>query len=99
MEDEVRHAGDLGNILVDSEGEAVFSMEIPTNTTLYGRHSIIGRTFVIHGGVDPASGNAGPRMACGIVESETGKITIFEAHFTQIERHKKFHFHASSWQH
>ena len=69
-DDEVRHAGDLGNILADSEGEAVFSMEIPTNTTLYGRHSIIGRTFVIHGGVDPASGNAGPRMACGIVESE-----------------------------
>ena len=52
MEDEVRHAGDLGNILVDSEGEAVFSVEIPTNTTLYGRHSIIGRTFVIHGGKD-----------------------------------------------
>ena len=83
-DDDVRHAGDLGNILADSEGEAVFSVEIPTNTTLYGRHSIIGRTFVIHGGEDDlgqgnpgsvASGNAGPRRACGIVESE--KVDTF----------------------
>ena len=65
---------------------------------MHGTHSIIGRTLVIHGddlgqGGDPGnveSGNTGPRMPCGIVESETGKITIFEAHFTQIERHKKF---------
>ena len=70
-------------------------MEIPTNTTLYGRHSIIGRTFVIHGGVDPASGNAGPRMACGIVESE--KVDTYfgkqlqickSSHGTQILREK-----------
>ena len=76
---------------------------------MHGTHSIIGRTLVNHGGEDDLgqggdpgnveSGNTGPSMPCGIVEAETGKITIFEAHFTQIERHKKFHFHASSWQH
>ena len=71
-----------------------FTFEILTNKNLYGTHSISRRTLVIHGGEDylgqggdpgnVESVNAGPRRACGIVQSETGKITIFEAHFTQI---------------
>lgn len=49
--DSVRHVGDLGNILANSNGEADFVM-VDTVIALEGRNSIIGRAFVIHEGVD-----------------------------------------------
>ncbi|KAG0044260.1 Superoxide dismutase [Cu-Zn] [Gryganskiella cystojenkinii] len=72
----VRHAGDLGNITADAHGKAVL------DTTdhllkLIGPHSIIGRTVVVHEGVDdlglgghelsPTTGNAGGRLTCGVI--------------------------------
>merc|ERR1712137_219445 len=74
--DSVRHVGDLGNILANSNGEADFVM-VDTVIALEGRNSIIGRAFVIHEGVDDlgrggdegsrTTGNAGARLTCGIV--------------------------------
>ncbi|KAJ1676730.1 Superoxide dismutase [Cu-Zn] [Spiromyces aspiralis] len=74
--DEERHAGDFGNIVADSNGIAKLSFEDKI-ATLYGPDSIIGRSIVIHDGVDDLgkggtqasleNGNAGGRFACGII--------------------------------
>ncbi|KAK6117333.1 hypothetical protein DH2020_048924 [Rehmannia glutinosa] len=66
-DDEVRHAGDLGNVTVGEDGQ------IP----LTGPHSIIGRAVVVHADPDDlgkgghelskTTGNAGGRVACGII--------------------------------
>ncbi|XP_074582284.1 superoxide dismutase [Cu-Zn], chloroplastic-like [Curcuma longa] len=75
-EDEIRHAGDLGNIVADFEGVAeatIVDKQIP----LSGPNSVVGRAFVVHeleddlgkGGheLSLTTGNAGGRLACGVV--------------------------------
>jgi len=75
-EDEIRHAGDLGNVTAGVDGVAnihVTDKHIP----LTGAHSIIGRAVVVHGDADDlgkgghelskSTGNAGARVACGII--------------------------------
>ncbi|KAM3204098.1 superoxide dismutase [Capsicum annuum] len=74
--DEVRHAGDLGNIVAGPDGVAVISisdMQIP----LSGVHSILGRAVVVHADSDDlgrgghelskTTGNAGARVGCGVI--------------------------------
>ncbi|WVZ66993.1 hypothetical protein U9M48_016140 [Paspalum notatum var. saurae] len=75
-EDENRHAGDLGNVTAGEDGVAnvnVTDSQIP----LTGPHSIIGRAVVVHADPDDlgkgghelskSTGNAGGRLACGII--------------------------------
>ncbi len=75
-EDDVRHAGDLGNIVANAEGVAeatILDNQIP----LGGPNSVIGRALVVHeleddlgkGGheLSLTTGNAGGRLACGVV--------------------------------
>ncbi|KAG0468486.1 hypothetical protein HPP92_017814 [Vanilla planifolia] len=75
-EDENRHAGDLGNVIVGEDGTAkvdVTDSQIP----LSGPNSIIGRAVVVHADPDDlgkgghelskSTGNAGGRLACGII--------------------------------
>lgn len=74
--DEVRHVGDLGNILTDENGIAKTSFS-DTVVSLYGSRSIIGRAIVVHSGVDDfgktnhpdslKTGNAGGRVVCGVI--------------------------------
>ena len=50
---ETRHAGDFGNIAVDSDGNGKIDLTIPvkSGSTLFGaedQESILGRTLVIH---------------------------------------------------
>ena len=65
-----RHVGDLGNIEADNNGNAHYER---TDGLLKfdGRDSIIGRGVIVHAGEDDLvsqpSGNAGPRVACGVV--------------------------------
>ncbi|PNX75294.1 superoxide dismutase, partial [Trifolium pratense] len=72
-EDEIRHAGDLGNINVGDDGTVSFTItdyQIP----LTGPNSIIGRAVVVHADPDDlgkgghelskSTGNAGGRIAC-----------------------------------
>uniref|UniRef100_G9M4K6 Superoxide dismutase [Cu-Zn] n=1 Tax=Equisetum arvense TaxID=3258 RepID=G9M4K6_EQUAR len=75
-EDEVRHAGDLGNVVAGPDGVAEATI-VDSQIPLSGPNSVIGRAFVIHeleddlgkGGheLSPTTGNAGGRLACGIV--------------------------------
>ncbi|URE27115.1 hypothetical protein MUK42_14179, partial [Musa troglodytarum] len=74
-EDEVRHAGDLGNIVANSEGVAE-ATKVDNQIPLSGPNSVVGRAFVVHeleddlgkGGheLSLTTGNAGGRLACGM---------------------------------
>ena len=69
---EVRHVGDLGNVVV--EGNSVTIDITDSYPNLYNFPTVVGRAIVIHGGEDDlgqggdagseASGNAGPRLQC-----------------------------------
>ncbi|XP_022865667.1 superoxide dismutase [Cu-Zn], chloroplastic-like, partial [Olea europaea var. sylvestris] len=74
-EDEVRHAGDLGNIVADTNGVAEATI-VDNQIPLSGPNSVVGRAFVVHeleddlgkGGheLSLSTGNAGGRLACGM---------------------------------
>ena len=74
--DKERHVGDLGNITFDKKKECNMIIRDPL-IKLRGKHSVIGRAFVIHEGIDDLgkgnnaeslrTGNAGKRIACGII--------------------------------
>ncbi|KAF5744767.1 chloroplast Cu/ZnSOD [Tripterygium wilfordii] len=75
-EDEIRHAGDLGNIVANAEGVAEATI-VDTQIPLSGPNAVIGRALVVHeleddlgkGGheLSLTTGNAGGRLACGVV--------------------------------
>ncbi|CAH8616037.1 unnamed protein product [Heterobilharzia americana] len=75
-EDSIRHVGDLGNVVADADGNAVYDATDKL-LSLSGPHSIIGRTMVIHENEDDlgrgghelskVTGNAGGRLACGVI--------------------------------
>ncbi|KAJ6309612.1 hypothetical protein OIU76_014535 [Salix suchowensis] len=76
-EDEIRHAGDLGNIVANAEGVAE-AIIVDSQIPLSGPNTVIGRALVVHeleddlgnGGHELSSttGNAGGRLACGMYE-------------------------------
>jgi len=68
------HAGDLGNLRADAQGNAKLQMSIPTQEiTLAANapHSIIGRSLIVHADPDDfktqPTGNSGKRVACGVI--------------------------------
>ncbi|KAK1266608.1 hypothetical protein QJS04_geneDACA000169 [Acorus gramineus] len=75
-EDEIRHAGDLGNIIANADGVAEATI-VDNQIPLGGPNSVIGRALVVHelqddlgkGGheLSLTTGNAGGRLACGVV--------------------------------
>lgn len=75
-EDENRHVGDLGNVTTDANGSSCGTKK-DLQVKLIGPNSIIGRTIVVHAGVDDlgkgghadslTTGNAGGRNACGVI--------------------------------
>ena len=72
----IRHAGDLGNIIADKDGNCNMTF-FDKVIKLKGKYNIIGRSVVIHadeddlglGGNDESliTGNAGKRIACGVI--------------------------------
>ena len=76
---EERHVGDLGNIEAGADGVAKYDRE-DEQVALEGIASVIGRSCVVHAGVDDLgegvgekeaeskkTGNAGARVACGTI--------------------------------
>jgi superoxide dismutase, Cu-Zn family len=68
--DEMRHSGDLGNIVADDKGMAVLEWVDPM-MQLSGPNSIIGHAVIVHAKEDDLktqpTGNAGGREACGVI--------------------------------
>jgi Cu/Zn superoxide dismutase len=67
---ENRQEGALGNITVDSSGEAHFSI-VDKTVNLTGVNSIVGRALVIHANADDfksqPAGDAGAPVACAVI--------------------------------
>ncbi len=68
-----RHIGDLGNIEADASGIAKFSV-FAHAARIDGPNSIIGHAVVVHADPDDLktqpAGNAGKRIACGVVQKK-----------------------------
>ncbi|KAL6733535.1 hypothetical protein Aduo_004177 [Ancylostoma duodenale] len=77
--DPIRHVGDLGNIVSNSRGIARVWLR-DNQVMIDGMKSVIGRAVVVHANVDDLgrgtgaqreeslrTGNAGPRLACGVI--------------------------------
>ena len=77
------HVGDLGNITANTEGVASVK-KIAERIDLLGDRSIIGRGLVVHADTDDLglgkdaeskkTGNAGDRLACGVIVLRSDKI-------------------------
>ncbi len=65
-----RHVGDLGNLTADKDGKAHLDWT-DRLIAFEGRDSIIGHGLIVHASPDDLVsqpvGNAGPRVACGVV--------------------------------
>jgi superoxide dismutase, Cu-Zn family len=71
------HAGDFGNVTAEANGEVhtrftTHSISLKANDTT----NAVGHAVVLHGNPDDLTsqpaGNAGPRIACGIIQTMTG---------------------------
>lgn len=75
--DKNSHAGDLGNITANEKGFAKFRFVLKDKITLKGKHSIFGRSIVIHEDIDDlgkgghsdslTTGHAGGRIDCAVI--------------------------------
>jgi Cu-Zn family superoxide dismutase len=69
-----RHAGDLPALKADSTGRAKIDVELDIITVTAGSASVIGRGLIVHADPDDyktqPTGNAGARLACGVIKSE-----------------------------
>ena len=65
------HAGDLGNIIVNSNGEGKLSVEIPNLSLSKEPYNVVHHAIILHANKDDfgqPTGNAGGRIACGVIE-------------------------------
>lgn len=69
-EQQARHAGDLGNLAADENGNAHYEITVD-NITVAGMHNpVIGRGVIIHADTDDGgqpTGNAGARISMGVI--------------------------------
>jgi len=70
------HAGDFGNVTANANGEVHTRIETHSVTVKEGMLSVVGHAVVLHGNPDDLvsqpAGNAGPRIACGVVTLMSG---------------------------
>ncbi|WP_186644320.1 superoxide dismutase family protein [Fluviispira vulneris] len=71
-----QHAGDLGNILADKNGEAKIDILIKAPALTLNdenKYSLLNRSLVVHENKDDEksapAGNAGKRILCGVIKS------------------------------
>lgn len=69
-----RHVGDLGNLVADDNGHAHYE-RIDQQIKLEGRHSVVGRSIIIHSDKDDfvsqPAGASGAKIACGVIQAES----------------------------
>jgi len=74
--DQVRHAGDMGNIEADASGKAHLDY-IDPHMSFNGPNSILGRAVIVHAKEDDMktqpTGNAGARIGCGVIGLAKGQ--------------------------
>ena len=65
------HAGDFGNVTANEAGEVHTTFTTRSVTLDSGANSAVGRAFILHAAPDDLktqpTGNAGARIACGVV--------------------------------
>ena len=68
-----RHAGDLPSLKAGKDGRAKIDVELDVITLRPGPANIIGRGLIIHADPDDfktqPTGNAGARLACGVIKA------------------------------
>ncbi|OGS40203.1 MAG: hypothetical protein A2506_11025 [Elusimicrobia bacterium RIFOXYD12_FULL_66_9] len=72
------HAGDTGNLIAGEDGRAVLEALLPGVKLTGGKFTVAGRAVIIHEKADDFSqpaGNAGTRVACGIIGLVPGHKT------------------------
>jgi superoxide dismutase, Cu-Zn family len=69
-----RHAGDLPSLTANKEGRANVQIDLDIITVSAGPASVINRAVIVHADPDDyktqPTGNAGARMACGVIRAE-----------------------------
>jgi Cu-Zn family superoxide dismutase len=77
-QDNLRHAGDLGNVNSDADGSAQSEIEVSDISLGTGTNSIIGRSVIVSAQADDLvsqpSGNTGARIACGLISKNPDKF-------------------------
>ena len=67
-----RHAGDLPSLKANEEGRAKVEVDLDIITVTPGAASILGRGLIVHADPDDyktqPTGNAGARIACGVIQ-------------------------------
>ncbi len=75
------HAGDMGNITIDENGEGTLSVVLPDVGLVNGKYNVSGLSVILHEKADDFSqptGNAGGRIGCGVIEIDDEEL-IFDA--------------------
>lgn len=74
--DAVRHAGDLGNVVIGEDGMAHHELTSDLITLGEGENSVMGRAVILHQDADDLTsqptGAAGARIACGVIAAADG---------------------------
>lgn len=74
--DAQRHTGDMGNVTAGADGVATLDYVDP-RAAFEGPDSILGRGVIVHANADDLktqpTGNAGGRLACGVVGAVKGE--------------------------
>lgn len=84
----MKHAGDMGNLVTDANGAAMYEVVVP-KTGNEAFEQIIGKAVLIHAKKDDLksqpSGNSGARIACGIIKpmESSNKVSLVQNSFAQ----------------
>ena len=70
----MHHGGDFGNLTADASGHSTLHLSVPTSQISLdsgAANNIVGRGMIVHADLDDyvtqPTGNAGKRLACGVV--------------------------------
>jgi Cu-Zn family superoxide dismutase len=68
-----RHAGDLPSLVANKSGRANIQVDVDVITLRPGSANIVGRGLIVHADPDDyktqPTGNAGARIACGVIQA------------------------------